>query len=179
MCEIDLDVNEDHQDHVLMSEGGKWAWEKADICKVGLKGQMFIIFSLLCFPPHSLYFTKFGPLAVPPTCPSHSHIRSFHLFPLPRNSSPENLHGLHIIFSQSLFKCHLLNVAFHDQLISNCSTLSLTSCPLSLFYFSPDCLFTSCIIYLSDFSPQESKSHEDWILGSDLSLINLHHLEQW
>lgn len=25
---------------------------------------------------------------------------SFHLFPLPRNSSPENLHGLHIIFSQ-------------------------------------------------------------------------------
>ena len=103
---------------------------------------------------------------------------SFHLFPLPRNSSPENLYGLHIIFSQSLFKRHLLNVAFHNQLISNCSTLSLTSCPLSLFYFSPECLFTSYIIYLSGFSPQESESH-DWIWGSDLSLINLHHLEQW
>lgn len=28
MCEIELDVNEDHQDHVLLSEGAKWAVRK-------------------------------------------------------------------------------------------------------------------------------------------------------
>lgn len=125
---------------------------------------MIIIFSLLCFFPltHSA-----SPVRPPCNPPQHALVTptsgSFHLFPLPRNSSPENLHGLHIIFS-----------IFVQTSPSQCGfprpTHFKLQYPLSyflssfLFYFSPECLFTSYIIYLSGFSPRK------WIPRLDLGV---------